>query len=196
MNFILRFKNKSLPVFIPGYGEHQVANALASLAAVNEIGMNIIEAAKRLQSFKNLKRHLEITTGYNGATIIDDTWNFNTTSLEAGMKVLNYVAGENHRIALFTEMAALGDYSLELHKEAGEIVCKHGVDTIITIGNQAKDIANYIRDHGSKCNIYAFLEYDQVFTLLKEILNKNTTLLIKSFGNNTPMIELVSYFKS
>jgi UDP-N-acetylmuramoyl-tripeptide--D-alanyl-D-alanine ligase len=195
MNFILKVKKKSLPVFVPGYGEHQVANALAALAAVNEMGIDMRQAAKRLHSFKNLGRHLEITTGYNGATLIDDTWNFNTTSLEAAMQVLNYAAGGKQRIALFTDMAALGDYSLQLHKEAGEIVNKYGVDTIITIGNRAKEMAHYSRDLGLTCNIYSFFEYDQVYSLLREILNENSTLLIKSFGNNSSMIELASFFK-
>jgi UDP-N-acetylmuramoyl-tripeptide--D-alanyl-D-alanine ligase len=196
MNFILKLKNKSIPVFIPGYGEHQVANALAALAAVYEIGMDIRQAAKRLLTFKNLGRHLEITTGYNRATIIDDTWNFNTTSLEAGMQVLNYVANGKHRIALFTDMAALGDYSLTLHKEAGEIVSKYGVDTIITIGHRAKDMAEYTRELGLKSNIYSYFDYGQVYTLLKNILDENSTLLIKSFGNNSSMIKLAAYFKN
>lgn len=195
MYFILSYKKLRLPVFVPGYGEHQVANALAAIAAVKEMGVNIRTAAKRLQSFKNLKRHLEITTGYNSATIIDDTWNFNTTSLEAAMQVLNYVASGNHRIALFTDMAALGDYSLQLHKEAGEIVGKYGVDTIITIGSQSKEMAEHTRSLGLKCNIYSFFEYEPVYELLAKILNKNSTLLIKSFGNNSSMIELASFFK-
>ncbi len=195
MNFNLKVKKKSFPVFVPGYGQHQVANALAAIAAVNEIGMDIRHAAKRLHSFNNLGRHLEITTGYNGATIIDDTWNFNTTSLEAAMQVLNHASEGKHRIALFTDMAALGEYSRELHREAGEIVNKYGVDTIITIGNRASEMAHYTRDLGLKCNIYSFYKYDQVYSLLKEILNENSTLLIKSFGNNSSMIELASFFK-
>jgi UDP-N-acetylmuramoyl-tripeptide--D-alanyl-D-alanine ligase len=196
MNFIVKVKEKSYPVFIPGYGEHQVANALAAIAATKELGIDVRQAAKRLHSFKNLGRHLEISKGYNGAAIIDDTWNFNTTSLEAAMQVLKYTSGGKHRIALFTDMAALGDYSLQLHKEAGEIVNKYGVDTIITIGNRAKEMADYTRELGLKCNIYSFFEYGQVYSLLTEILNENTTLLIKSFGNNSSMIELSSFFKS
>ncbi len=138
MKFTLKCNKISLPIFIPGYGDHQVANALAALAAVNEIGIDMKQAANRLRSFKNLGRHLEIATGYNGATIIDDTWNFNTTSLEAGMKVLNHVADGKHRIALFTDMASLGEYSSQLHNEAGAIVNKYGVDTIITVGKSCK----------------------------------------------------------
>ena len=140
-------------------------------------------------------RHLEIASGYNGATIIDDTWNFNTTSLEAGMKVLNHVANGKHRIALFTDMASLGDYSIQLHKQAGEIVNKYGVDTIITLGNRAKEMANYALELGLKCKVHSFTDYNQVYSLLKEILDENSTLLIKSFGNNKSMIELAAYFK-
>ena len=195
MRFTLKFDNISLPIFIPGYGDHQVANALAALAAVNEIGINMKQAANRLKSFKNMGRHLEIASGYNGATIIDDTWNFNTTSLEAGMKVLNHVANGKHKIALFTDMASLGDYSVQLHKQAGEIVNKSGVDTIITVGNRAKEMANYAIELGLKCKVYSFTDYGQVYSLLKEILDENSTLLIKSFGNNKSMIELAAYFK-
>lgn len=195
MQFTLKCHKISLPIFIPGYGDHQVANALAALAAVNEIGIDMKQAANRLRSFKNLGRHLEIATGYNGATIIDDTWNFNTTSLEAGMKVLNHVADGKHRIALFTDMASLGEYSSQLHKEASAIVNKYGVDTIITVGNRAKEMANHTLELGLKPKIYSFTNYSQVYTLLKEILNENSTLLIKSFGNNTTMIELAAFFK-
>ena len=35
------FQIVRMQVFIPGYGEHQVFNALAALAAVNEMGMDI-----------------------------------------------------------------------------------------------------------------------------------------------------------
>ncbi|MEH7180827.1 UDP-N-acetylmuramoyl-tripeptide--D-alanyl-D-alanine ligase [Neobacillus vireti] len=195
MRFVLQSNNGSMPIFIPGYGEHQVANALAALAAVNEIGIDLKQAAERLKTFKNLGRHLEIASGYNGATIIDDTWNFNTTSLEAGMKVLNHVAGKKHRIALFTDMTSLGDYSLQLHKQAGEIVKKYGADTIITLGNRAQEMANYAIELGLKCKTYSFTDYGQVYTLLKELLNDNSTILIKSFGNNTSMIELAANLK-
>ncbi|MEH7114225.1 UDP-N-acetylmuramoyl-tripeptide--D-alanyl-D-alanine ligase [Neobacillus niacini] len=196
MSFTLKCKHGTYPMFIPGYGDHQVANALAALAAVNEIGITMNQAAKRLQSFKNLGRHLEIVTGYNGATIIDDTWNFNTTSLEAGMKVLNHVANGKQRVALFTDMASLGDYSIQLHKEAGEIVNKYGVDTIITVGNRAKEMANYALELGLNCTVHSFTDYNQVHTLLKEILDENSTILIKSFGNNTTIIKLATFFKN
>ncbi|WP_017753910.1 Mur ligase family protein [Calidifontibacillus oryziterrae] len=195
MKFTLHLKNRSYPVFVGGYGDHQVYNALAALAATTEIGINIEDAAKRLQSFKNIVRHLEVSTGYNGATIIDDTWNFNTTSLEAGMKVLNHVANGGQRIALFSDMASLGDYEDELHKEAGSIIHKYGVDTIITIGNLAKEMAHYAASLGLNSKIYSFTNYDEIYKLLQKISNKNSTIYIKSFGNNLPMIELAAFFK-
>ena len=195
MDFTLVTKSKSYPVFVPGFGEHQVYNALAALATVNELGIELKQAAKQLSSHKNIVRHLEVSTGYNGATIIDDTWNFNTTSLEAGMKVLNHVAGGKKRIALFTDMSELGDYEVQLHKEAAEIISKYGVDTIITVGDLAKDMANYAKTLGLKCKIYSLTNYDDVYKLLKKSLNSNSTLLIKSFSNNLPLIDLAAFFK-
>jgi UDP-N-acetylmuramoyl-tripeptide--D-alanyl-D-alanine ligase len=196
MRFTLIVDNTSYPVFVTGYGEHQIYNALAALATVKEIGMNMRQATKRLATFKNLGRHLEISSGFNGATIIDDTWNFNTTSLEAGMRVLKQLGDGKQRIALFTDMASLGNYADQLHKEAGEIVYNYGAETIITVGNLAKNMANYALSLGLNGKVYSFNDYGEVYELLRDILNDQSTLLIKSFGNNVKMINLATYFKN
>jgi UDP-N-acetylmuramoyl-tripeptide--D-alanyl-D-alanine ligase len=195
MRFNLTVDNTTYPVFVTGYGEHQIYNALAALATAKEIGIDMKHATKRLDTFKNLGRHLEISSGFNGATIIDDTWNFNTTSLEAGMKVLKHLGDGKQRIAVFTDMASLGNYADQLHKEAGEIVYKYGAETIITVGNLAKNMANYTLSLGLNAKVYSFNNYGEVYKLLQTILNDQSTVLIKSFGNNIKMINLAAYFK-
>ncbi|UZM97131.1 hypothetical protein OL548_17895 [Lysinibacillus sp. MHQ-1] len=42
--------------FVPGFGQHQVYNALAAIAAAYEIGVPIPVAANQLQSFRQLKK--------------------------------------------------------------------------------------------------------------------------------------------
>lgn len=91
MQFSVQHKNRNYQVFVPGFGEHQVYNALFALAAVNEMGVSIPEAAKRLKSFKKYNKQLQIVDGINGSIILDDTWSITTTSLDAALKVLNEV---------------------------------------------------------------------------------------------------------
>ena len=88
MEFTLHHQHLKYKVFVPGYGEHQVYNALSAIAAVHQIGFGISEAVEQLKSFINLANHMETVTGYNGSIIIDDTWKSNPTSIEACLKVL------------------------------------------------------------------------------------------------------------
>lgn len=195
MTFTLKTKINQYPVFIPCFGEHQIYNALAALAATSVMNVDLRQATRRLNSFKNLVRHTEVFTGINGATIIDDTWNFNTTSLKAGMEVLNHVANGKKKIALFTDMASLGNYEEELHKEAGEIILQFGADVILTIGELAKDMALHAKSLGLNCTIHSFTNYEELYEHLVNLLDKDSSVYIKSFGNNLNMIEIVKQLK-
>lgn len=97
MQFILHHKMKSYDIFIPGFGEHQVYNALASIAAVYEMGVTIPEAAVQLQSFRQLNKHLQLFEGINDSILIDDTWSITTTSLSAALEVLNALGKSKKR---------------------------------------------------------------------------------------------------
>lgn len=100
MKFVLEVADKTYNVFVPGYGEHQVYNALAAIAASHEMGLTIRQAIAGLRTFKQMARHLEFTTGLGDSTIIDDTWTNNPTSVEAALKVLDTV-GKDKRSFLF-----------------------------------------------------------------------------------------------
>ena len=60
MQFNVQHKQKNYPMFVPGFGEHQVYNALAAIAAVHEMGVNISEAANRLKTFQKFNKHLQV----------------------------------------------------------------------------------------------------------------------------------------
>ena len=53
-------------------GEHNVANALAAIAAARHAGVPAAVAIEALQTFKNVKRRMEIKGEVNGITIYDD----------------------------------------------------------------------------------------------------------------------------
>jgi UDP-N-acetylmuramate--alanine ligase len=53
-------------------GRHNVANALAALAAAGAIGVPLTEAARALEKFRGVKRRLETVGTARGITVIDD----------------------------------------------------------------------------------------------------------------------------
>jgi UDP-N-acetylmuramate--alanine ligase len=53
-------------------GRHNVANALAAIAAVRALGVSLEEAAETLGRFTGIRRRLELVGTANGVTVIDD----------------------------------------------------------------------------------------------------------------------------
>jgi UDP-N-acetylmuramate--alanine ligase len=53
-------------------GRHNVANALAALAATLAVGVPVEEAARALEGFKGVRRRLEVVGTASGITVIDD----------------------------------------------------------------------------------------------------------------------------
>jgi len=62
----------SVPVQLAVPGRHNVANALAALAAAQACGVALEEAAAALGSFAGLRRRLEVVGVANGVSVIDD----------------------------------------------------------------------------------------------------------------------------
>ncbi|WP_046176008.1 UDP-N-acetylmuramoyl-tripeptide--D-alanyl-D-alanine ligase [Domibacillus indicus] len=195
MAFTLKHHKQKHPVFIPGYGEHQVYNALAAIAAVHQMGMSITEASERLASFRNMERHLEVTGGINGSTIIDDTWTINPASVEAALKVVDELGKSKKTIVLLGDINRLGDYEKEYHQKVGSMVAERKYNTLVTIGEKAKEISRQAKKDGFTGDIYQFQTVEGVLEMLKEKVDKQTLLLIKGPMKSRSMIELAKQLK-
>jgi UDP-N-acetylmuramoyl-tripeptide--D-alanyl-D-alanine ligase len=195
MEFDLFYDNTSYPVFVPGYGEHQVYNALAAIAAVHVMGMDIQEAAQSLVTFENMVRHLEISKGINGCTIIDDTWTINPLSVEAALKVVDEIGKGKKSILLLGDINRLGDYEIEYHQKVGSMVAERMFDTLITIGEKAKEIGKQALRDGFKGHVHMFLTVEGVKEILENKLEDHSLLLIKGPMKSRSMIDLASSLK-
>lgn len=190
MDFNLAFNHMNYRAFVPGYGEHQVYNALAAFAAVHELGIGIKEAIARLRTFKKLPAHLQLLNGKWDCQILDDTWNSNPISLKAAFKALNGIAKGRTRVALIGDIKALGDISIEIHRQVGDMIAEMGVDILVTVGSLAEEIARQASRKGLKGLIHSFSDIQGVYEFLESILDKNTIMLVKCSSKDLPIINL------
>ncbi len=179
MLFNLYHKGKGYEIFVPGFGEHQVYNALAAIAAVCEMGMAIPQAAKQLQSFRHLNKQLQLFEGINHCMLLDDTWSITTTSLEAALKVLTALGEGKKKVAVIGTITDLGSWGYIIHEQAGELIHRIGVDVLVTIGEHARIMADHAIDLGLSSPVYTFKNSTLAYKLLQEIVDKNTIVLIK-----------------
>jgi UDP-N-acetylmuramyl pentapeptide synthase len=201
MDFVLTFKNTEYPIFVPGYGEHQVYNALAACAAVHEMGMEIriSEVAERLLTFENMLRHLEMLPGIGGSVILDDTWKISLNSLETAFKVLHEVGKDKKRMALLGSLSDLGNFYDQVYENVGEMIALTGVDVLISVketaGKMVRKMAMYAEKKGWSGKVYTLKQYNDAYRLLKKILDEHCILLVKGDMYDESMIHLVTRLK-
>lgn len=192
MQFTVHYGQQHYDVQVPGFGEHQVYNALAAIAAVVELGLTIPEAVQQLKTFKQLNKQLQLFVGLNGALLLDDTWSITTTSLEAALDVLNALANGKKRIAIIGTITDVGSWGYVIHEQAGELIYEKDVDVLITVGEHAKIIADSVVKLGFKKPVYSFKNSILVYDLLNKIVDHNTIILIKGDMYSKTMIELAN----
>ncbi|WP_042473428.1 UDP-N-acetylmuramoyl-tripeptide--D-alanyl-D-alanine ligase [Bacillus ndiopicus] len=195
MRFSLTAQKERFDCFVPGYGEHQVYNALAAFAATTEMGFPLRKAIAKLRTFKNMERHLQFSKGVAGSTIIDDTWTNNPTSIEAALKVLEAVGKGKKRIVILGDIKRLGKYERQYHREIGSLIAKQSIDTLITIGKSAKEIAIQAKADGTKAAVHSFTDVTGVMELLRKMLTQNSIVLIKGPMSSRSMIDFASELK-
>jgi len=72
ISFAVTANEQTVPVALQIPGEHNVANALAAIAAAAALGVSLKTAAAALGAFTGVKRRLDVLGNAAGVTVIDD----------------------------------------------------------------------------------------------------------------------------
>lgn len=181
LEFTLKYGVKRYNLFIPGYGDFNVYNAAAAIAAAHSVGFGIEEAVERLKTFKHVERHFEFRKGINGSTVIDDTWSTNPTSAEVALKLLKSLSNGKKTIAAMGKMSLLGSKTKEYHNKIGKKIADFGINQLVVIGDDAWDIGYGAMQAGmSQTDIFLCNNSADALLVLKKILDENSILLVKT----------------
>lgn len=180
MMFSLKHDKQNYPVYIPGFGEHNVYNALASLAVLDTLGMDLNESINHLVSFKHIRSHLEFHQGIRNSTIIDDTWSSNPTSMNAAFKVLSEKGKGKVKIAVLGKISFLGKFAEQYYEKIAEMLVNYKIDFLITQDSFAKQIGKKAIDFGMDPNHFIHCKNNhEVKSTLECLLDANTIVLFK-----------------
>jgi len=117
-------------------GRHNVSNALAAAAAAAAAGAGLEQIVAGLGAMRAVAGRLQFKKALSGAWIIDDSYNANPSSMRAGIETLAELDGVKWLV--IGDMAELGEYAPDAHKEIGEFARAHGVERLYAIGDLAK----------------------------------------------------------
>lgn len=116
-------------------GRHNVANALAALAAARALGVPPAAAARALARVSPPPGRLERFCA-RGVEVWNDAYNANPQSLAAALETFAFENGapSRRRIAILGEMGELGRLSREAHRAAGRRVAESGATLFWGVG--------------------------------------------------------------
>ncbi|MBM7368307.1 UDP-N-acetylmuramoyl-tripeptide--D-alanyl-D-alanine ligase [Gordonia hydrophobica] len=128
-SFVLHSPWGSTPVRLGARGEHQVGNALAAAAAGGGVGVSIEKIADGLLGADLSGLRMEMSTTAGGATVINDAYNANPTSMGAGLSALARLDARR-RFAVLGTMAELGADSDAEHRGVAQQARELGIEVI------------------------------------------------------------------
>ncbi len=177
-------------VHLPVPGVHNVYNALAALAAGQELGIDVQELIRGIASYSPGNMRLNIIKA-DGITVINDAYNASPQSVKAAIDVLDELEADR-RIAVLGDMLELGDWSVDAHLETGRNAAGSMTDIIITVGDAAADIARGAVEAGfpPECAVMTGSN-DQALDYLRSIVVKGDAILVKG-SRGMKMEEIVN----
>jgi UDP-N-acetylmuramoyl-tripeptide--D-alanyl-D-alanine ligase len=123
---------------VPLPGRHNVANALAAIAATSVFDILLEDVAQALAEFQNLHQRSEILTLLGEVTVINDCYNSNPLAMERMLETLAEWPGARRRIVVAGEMLELGPTSPELHRGVGRKCAESGAEWVIGVQGNAQ----------------------------------------------------------
>lgn len=189
--FDIEINGEDYPFTIKQPGIHNIYNALVAIWIGVYRKLTIEEIEDGLESYIPSKMRMEILEEKD-IKIVNDAYNASPDSMKAALSVLKGMKG-NTKIAVLGNMLELGDFSKEGHRIVGEY-SGDKVDILITIGDEARWIAEGARVKGLVKQIHITNSNKEAVQILDNILDKNDIVLIKG-SRGMKMEEIVEYLQ-
>lgn len=169
-DFLLEVPKHDIHVSLAVPGLHNVRNATAAAAVAFELGLALETIAAGLEAYRGVKGRLEAKTAFNGAALIDDTYNANPDSMRAAVDVLAAKGGKT--VLVLGDMGEVGNDAPLRHFEIGAYAKEKGIGALYTLGTHMAEAA---RAYG--CTHY--LSLDELVAALRAGISADATVLVK-----------------
>jgi UDP-N-acetylmuramoyl-tripeptide--D-alanyl-D-alanine ligase len=176
-SFTLAHGTRTAQVSLPVHGEHMVANACLAAAVGLEFGLTLEECAAGLAKTTIPGNRLKIQN-LGPLVVINDAYNANPDSMTAALKTATTLAVKGRRVAALGRMGELGKESEAAHRRLGRAVAEFGFDYLVTVGAEARFIAEAATSAGLK-SVERADTHEQAIDALLNYLEPGDLLLVK-----------------
>ena len=171
-HFTLRSSHGEQRIELPVPGEHNVRNALAAASLALAIDVPLKDIAAGLADHRSNEGRLQLKYSPRGICIIDDSYNANPDSMQAGIEVLLRLQAP--RWFVMGDIGELGEATEALHAAVGKYARARGVDLLLTLGEASRHAAIAYGVRGNH-----FHSIGELHTFLDRKLSQGTSILVK-----------------
>lgn len=173
---------------IPALGRHNVLNSLAAIAVGRAFGLSLDCIAEGLKTYQNAPMRQQIHKLRDNMLLIDDSYNASPEAMKVSLEVLKSIT-KGETIAVLADMLELGEVSEAEHFNVGVHLAKIGIDKLITVGTQAKFIADGTCSVKPDLTVFCTESNDEAAAILQNQLSPSCAVLVKgSRGMHTDYI--------
>ncbi|TCZ80211.1 UDP-N-acetylmuramoyl-tripeptide--D-alanyl-D-alanine ligase [Paenibacillus albiflavus] len=171
--------NDSQDYLIPMFGTHNILNALASIAAGNELKIASKDIKNGLQNLTVTEMRMQQIKTKLGCTIINDAWNASPVSMKAAIQTITELTGYKRKILILGDMLELGANEIVYHQEIGNEINHDEINYVFTIGNLSEHISNQLYSKFTSSHVKHFQDKQELINHINNIIEENDLILIK-----------------
>jgi alanine racemase len=134
--FYLRamYKGNEVECLIPFLDEASVENAIVCWATLLALGYSAEEVDERLEHLSAVSMRLEMKTGINDCSVIDDSYNSDIRSLEIALNFLQQQNQHKIKTLILSDIFQSGLPPQELYRQVANMVKNKRIDKFIGVG--------------------------------------------------------------
>jgi len=174
---------------IPTSEKYNITNSVFAIEIGNYSGISPENIKKGLLGYSAVGERGKIVSFDNNIKFILDCYNANPESVISSVDSFTGSYNEYKKVLVLGDMAELGEYEQEKHREIGRYLQDKPVDLLVTVGKKAALIAE---SAGGKVNSKPFLNNKEAAAFLKNYMVENTVILLK--GSRCMKLEEIMEF--
>lgn len=192
MHVKAEFHGEKLNYDLGFVGRHYALDSLAVLGAVDALGASTIQALQTIQTLMPTQgrgRVQKIEVDGKNITLIDDAYNANPASMQAGLEALSFYKGR--KVVVLGDMLELGDEAEQRHLDILKVLEHNEMDKVFAVGTLMKAVFDGLSENqkGGWCQTA-----DEMYDVLMPQLRDQDVLYIKS-SHGTGLYKLVKRLK-
>ena len=141
----LQVKGESYQFSIPFNDDASIENAIHCIVMCLFLKMPATVIAERLQGLTSIAMRLEIKSGINNCTIVNDYYNSDVNSLSIALDVMNQQRQHQDKVLILSDILQSGKDEHELYSYIAQLLENKGVGLLIGIGEAISRQERYFK---------------------------------------------------